>query len=340
MVWNFEDNTLNPNEIKLYKYLKSNCNPRVAENLTKFLSLHDYLKNSHFRNPEELRARVRINGGAFFTAKQAQTLYEKHALSGGALAIDTVALTVANMLYNWMPMFATRFIDTWQPTLMMLKGMVEDPDFGPIIGTALDAMTGLIPTAVVSIESIAAEVGGPPGAIIGYGIGSIAALLGVLTHVSMGELGQAFMLLGPLIPGVGLSLYSFLNSGSQLLEKTLDKEEQLLVMIERQFNAEVAGLVKEIINDWTNPPLNPRPLFQKVQGFLPPELPRAASALSGASSSLFPYAMSAVSGVTKFAEAIPTAVQAIERLIPTAQNRLSGGKHSTAKWRTQRRLRR
>jgi len=367
MVWNFEDNTLQPNEIKIYKYLKKSCNPRVAENLTKFLSLHDYMANAHFRSPGELRQRVLMGGKPFFTAGQSERLYERYATRGGdGLAIDGIAANIANLFYNALPMFATRFIDNWQPTLMILKGLVDDPDYGPLVDTALNMMSALISSSVQTIETVAAEIGGPPGAVIGYGLGSIIALLGVLTHVSKGELGQAFEKASLLLPAVGLSLNSLITHGSAFIEQTLSKEEQFLEMIDRHFNVEVSGLVKEIVNDWIHPPISPRPLIQKLEGLrgiLPPEISELATTASAANGSIFSNVIAAAKNVTPLVKALPaissvlpavtSGIPTIAKLLPTTVptlasvlpappvgNTLSGGKHSKSKWRTQRRLRR
>jgi hypothetical protein len=331
MGWNLEDNSLQPNEVLIYKYLKTNCNTRVAENVLKLLSLSSYLKDSHFSSAEELRTRILNNGKPIFTKKEAESLYEKKFSGGGAA--DAIGLVVANFLYRWMPLFATRFIDTWQPTAMILKELTQDPAYGPIIDTALNMMTAAIPVSVEAIETTASEVGGPAGAVIGYGFGSMAAVLGILTHISKEEFGEAFILMAPLIPFIGLSLHSLLQSGVRFIDKTLDKKEKFLEMIRYHFRPEVADLVNEIINDWTNPPPNPRPLIQKVQGLVPPQVTRAYYAVKNANDSLAPIVTSALEHVTNIAEAIPPAVEAIKGI------RLSGGKHFNSKWRTQRRSR-
>jgi len=330
MGWNLEDNTLKPNEILIYKYLKTNCNPNAAANILKFLSLHNYLENSQFKSAEELQAHILSDGKPVFTKKEAETLYEKQVSRGGGLPIDAIGLVVANFLYRWMPLFATRIIDTWQPTALILKELSQDADFGPLIDTALDLMTAAIPVAVEGIQTTASQVGGPVGAVIGYGFGSMAAFIGILTHLSKEEFGQAFVLMAPLVPFVGLTLYNLLQSGSRLLEKTLSKKERFLGMIDQYFRPEVSQLVDEIISDWTNPqPGMQVPLQSRLQKFIPPEVTRAYTAIKNASDSLTPVVSSTLEKVTKLAEAIP----------PAVKNTLSGGKRFTSKWRTQRRSR-
>jgi len=310
MVWNLEDNPLNKHELKIYRYIfKQSGSKELAHTVSRFVDLREYLDSHPFKSAAELRQNVLTNGIPVFSKPESEHIFKLVSKTGGGgEVLDNVVRQFVNFIYEWQPSFLRTIVDAASPFIFILKTLELNPEFGPLLGIALDSVSAVLPVVASSIENIAPEIAGPPGAIIGWMIASVFVGLSMMLHVSRAHFGQAFNVSFLLIPFLGTSLYNAATSGEKLLEKVADKRKRLMESAHRLFGKDVGDTVEGLIPNLSDMPdssMNVLPSLEKL-GIPPSPLHALADAVEGKPA--------------------------------TAGKRLSRRAHSKAKWRTQRKL--
>jgi len=264
MVWELEDNPLNPQELKIYRYvLKQSGSKNLATTVSRFIELRDYLDKNKFNSPEELRANVLSNGTPLFHPTEAKQLFKlvSSKTGGGPQPnvelIDHAIHQLLGFLYEWQPGGLADLEEDLSPYIFIAKTLEQNPEFGPLLEIAMDSVSAILPTIATTLQNLTPEVigflpipeAGPIGAIIGWMIASIFVGLSMLLHISRAHFGQAFIVSFLLIPFLGTSLYNAALSGERFLEKIVDKRQRLLDTIEKTFGDEMRDTVAVMIPD-------------------------------------------------------------------------------------------
>jgi hypothetical protein len=287
MAWSLEGNSTDPEEIKIYNYVKKQSKSKeLARTLSRFLSLRKFLDTSNFNDAVELRKNVLYNGKPVFTPYEASQLFKMMSKTGGGQEHDQVELMDnivrqwATFVYGWTPAFIADIEDAVSPYVFILRTLEYDPTFGPLLGIALDSITAILPVISTTIENLAPEVigllpipeAGPIGAIIGWMVASIFVFLGMIIHISRRHFGQAFIISFGLIPFVGSSLYNAAMSGEKFLTKVAAKRNKLIAVSGKLLGEEVAATLENYIPD---------PLAAPPPDMPPPPIPSTGTMFSG-----------------------------------------------------------
>ena len=251
MVWTLEDNPLDTNELKIFRYIFKQSGSRdLAHTITRFIDLRNYLEKNKFKSAAELRQNVLSNGAPIFSKDDSEIIFKLTLKSGGGEILDGAVQDFVTFIYDLQPAFAKDLVDYASPLVFILKTLESSPEFGPLLGIALDTITATLPTIASSIENLAPELAGPPGALIGWMIASMFVSLSMMLHVSRAQFGHAFTNSFLLIPFLGTSLYNAAMSGERLVETIAKKRERLIKSVQRLFGDDIAytidGLAPQI----------------------------------------------------------------------------------------------
>lgn len=174
-----------------------------------------------FKSPEEIEKSAYHDKALtkpIFQKREAKALF--HMLSpmkGGAEDVEAYDAMIRRMIYfvrGWTPQFVLDVTDSTAPYVFILKTMEQNPEFGPLLGVALDATVATLPVISTSIQNLTPElIGLVPipeaslvGVVIGWLIASTFVILNMAIHISRDHFGQAFVVSFGLIPLVGSSL--------------------------------------------------------------------------------------------------------------------------------------
>ena len=369
MVWNIDDNSLDPKDLVIYKYVKRLANPKLADILVRFIGLSDHLDKHVYGSADDLRKNILYHDKPVFTVKESEQLFAKHATQhGGAIQLmekdiaDKLVREWVNFAYRWSPEFVAKTADDWSPTIFILKELEEDPDFGSLISLALNSVTATLPSVGMAVENISSEIGGPPGAVVGYMIGSVAMFMSILTHISRDQFGQAFILTSTLVPFVGTSMYTAALSGQKFIEKVAADRERLLHTVSEIFDDDAAALLDELIPnlDAVTPNIYgpPLPKLDRIKNIVARHLPPEATTLLQNIPTSIDDAKNMAKGLAA-SQGLPTNLDDAKNMakgqltnlaasqgLPTSIDDAVGGKRlssagpSKSKWRTQKRSRR
>ena len=249
MVWTLEDNPLDTN--KIFRYIfKQSGSKDLANTITRFIDLRKYLEKNKFQNASELRQNILSKGTPVFSKDESEIIFNLTLKTGGGEILDGAVQDFVTFVYDLQPAIAKDLIDYASPLVFILKTLESSPEFGPLLGVSLDTITAALPTIASSIENLAPELAGPPGALIGWMIASIFVSLSMMLHVSRAQFGQAFTNSFLLIPFLGTSLYNAAMSGERLVETISKKRDRLIKVVKKLFGDDIGytidGLTPEI----------------------------------------------------------------------------------------------
>jgi len=304
MTWNLQDNSLDPEEIKVYKFVKKATNPILAKNLTGVMSLHKYLDNNVFGSAEKLRENVLNRGKPLFTKAQAEEVFKDHSVQhGGSIIFDNVVESVLRTTADMTPDFIKDNVESIRSILLDPENLIEDPDLRELAGFIFMLMGDRFTDLSIGIQN-ASGIGGPPGQIVGYLFASCLNALAVLSEAGQGNSGKAFVKALPLVPVFGVMLHSTARSLEGRLEELESNKDYFLERMAVIWGPDAADLARDIIDDLMKG-VNPleKDLTERASGIVNNKLASYSEALLGG-------------------------------------KRLSSPKPSNSKWRTQRRLRR
>jgi len=322
MTWNLEHNSLDPDEVKIYKFVKKATNPILAKNLTGVMSLHKYLDSNVFGSPEKLRANVLNRGKPLFTKSESEEVFKDHSVQhGGSIIFDNVVESVLRTTADMTPDFIKENVDSIRAILLDPENLIEDPDLRELAGFIFMLMGDRFTDLSIGIQN-ASGIGGPPGQVVGYLFASCLNALAILSEAGQGNNGKAFVKALPLVPVFGVMLYSTARSVEGRLEELELNKDHFLERMSVIWGPDAADIARDIIDDLMKG-VNPleKDLTERVTGVV--------------SNKLSPYT-DLLNNPEALVENAKTA--ALEQVI--GGKRLSSPKPSNSKWRTQRRLRR
>jgi hypothetical protein len=312
MAWNFEDNSLDPRDIKIFKFLKAHTNATLAKNLSALLSLGKYLDTHQFGTAERLRENVRYLGKPMFTKLESEELFEKHALQhGGSIMFDRIVESLLSSVDSVTPEFIRDTIFSLQQIATDPSNLIEDPELRELVGILMLLFGDVAKNLSVGIQN-ASGIAGPPGQIVGYIFASCLNAFAILSEANQGNKGRAFINALPLVPLFGTMLYTSALSLDRRLQQIEDNQEYFLGKVATLWGPEAAELSRGIIDDIL---MGVNPLESGVKDRL--------------------VNMAKTTAETYVDNAIDTGLQKV-----IGGKRLSSQMYSKSKWRTQRRLRR
>ena len=258
MVWNLEDNSDNPEELRIYKYvLKQSKNPKFSKTLVRFLNLYDYLKVQNFKSASELQQNVLSYGNPLFTKEQSEKVFEMSVMRGGESKYPLMNNFLRQFLgwvYQWSPDVVANFMDgvsDMKERLQIFKHIREDYELGEIYGIILDSVTEIIPMNVTILENIASEmpVIGPVSSLIATMISSVLIVFNNMLHFSQGDDGAVIVDSLLMIPFIGTSLRAAATTIEKQGRNLAEKRQKLIDTVQRSFGDEEAQLIGQYIPD-------------------------------------------------------------------------------------------
>jgi len=261
MTWNLEENTDNPKELQIYKYvLKHSKNPEFSKTIVRFLNLYEYLKIKKFKNSSELRANVLSDGKPIFTEEESKKIFDMSLMRGGESKypfLDNVFRQFLGWIYQWQPDVLKNFTDNVGDIVerfQIFKYIREDYELGEIYGIILDSITEIIPANVSIIENIANElpIVGPVSGLITTMISSIFIAFNNILTISQGDLGKTIVDLFLVIPFIGTSLHAGAKSIESQVGNLSQKRDKLIDTIRRSFGEEEAQVFGSYLPDLNN----------------------------------------------------------------------------------------
>jgi len=261
MAWNLEENTDNPEELKIYKYvLKQSKNPKFAKIVTRFLNVYEYIKLNKFESAKDLQANILSNDKPLFTDEEAEKIFEMSVMRGGESkypVLNNVFRQFLGWIYQWQPDVLKDFTDNitdLKENLQIFKHIREDYELGEIYGIVLDSITEIIPMNVTIIENIANElpVVGPASGLIATMISSVLIVFNNMLHFAEGDDGAIIVDSFLMIPFIGTSLHSAAVSAEKQLGKISEKRQKLIDTVRRSFGEEEGELIAQYIPDLDN----------------------------------------------------------------------------------------
>jgi hypothetical protein len=277
MVWNLEDNTDNPEELRIYKYiLKQSKNPKFAKIVIKFLNLYEYLKLNKFKSAEELQQNVLSHGKQLFTNNEAEKLFEMTLMRGGESKYPFLNNAIRQFLgwmYQWSPDVVANFMDgvsDMKERLQIFKHVREDYELGEIYGLVLDSVTELIPMNVTILENVANEIpfAGPVTGLIATMISSVLIVFNNMLHFAEGDDGGIVVDSFLMIPFIGTSLRSAAMTVEKQAGTLSEKRQKLIDTVQRSFGDEEAQLIAQYIPDLEHLDTYELPSISSAQQFI------------------------------------------------------------------------
>ena len=258
MVWNLEDNSDNPEELRIYKYvLKQSKNPKFTKTLIRFLNLYEYLKLNKFRSASELQQNILSHGKPLFKEEEAKKVFEMSVMRGGESKyplLNNFLRQFLGWVYQWSPDVVANFMDgvsNMKERLQIFKHIREDYELGEIYGIILDSVTEIIPMNVTILENIASEmpVVGPVSSVIATMISSVLIVFNNMLHFSQGDDGAIIVDSFLMIPFIGTSLRAAATTIEKQGQNLAQKRQRLIDTISRSFGPEEAELFGQYIPD-------------------------------------------------------------------------------------------
>ena len=258
MVWNLEDNSDNPEELRIYKYvLKQSKNPKFTKTLIRFLNLYEYLKLNKFRSASELQKNILSHGKPLFKEEEAKKVFEMSVMRGGESKyplLNNFLRQFLGWVYQWSPDVVANFMDgvsNMKERLQIFKHIREDYELGEIYGIILDSVTEIIPMNVTILENIASEmpVVGPVSSVIATMISSVLIVFNNMLHFSQGDDGAIIVDSFLMIPFIGTSLRAAATTIEKQGQNLAQKRQRLIDTISRSFGPEEAELFGQYIPD-------------------------------------------------------------------------------------------
>lgn len=258
MVWNLEDNSDNPEELRIYKYvLKQSKNPKFTKTLIRFLNLYEYLKLNKFKTASELQQNILSHGKPLFKEQEAKKVFEMSVMRGGESKyplLNNFLRQFLGWVYQWSPDVVANFMDgvsNMKERLQIFKHIREDYELGEIYGIILDSVTEIIPMNVTILENIASEmpVVGPVSSVIATMISSVLIVFNNMLHFSQGDDGAIIVDSFLMIPFIGTSLRAAATTIEKQGQNLAQKRQRLIDTISRSFGPEEAELFGQYIPD-------------------------------------------------------------------------------------------
>lgn len=277
MVWNLEDNSDNPEELRIYKYvLKQSKNPKFSKTLMRFLNLYEYLKVNKFRSASELQKNVLSHGNPLFTDKEADKIFELSLMRGGESKypfLNNALRQFLGWVYQWSPDVIANFMDgvsDMKERLQIFKHIREDYELGEIYGIVLDSVTEIIPMNVTILENIASEIPivGPVSSVIATMISSVLIVFNNMIHFAQGDDGGIIVDSFLMIPFIGTSLRSAALTIEKQAGTLSEKRQKLIDTVQRSFGPEEAELIAQYIPDLNNLDSYELPSMDVAQQFI------------------------------------------------------------------------
>jgi hypothetical protein len=310
MTWNLEDNSDNPDELKIYKYvLKQSKNPKFAKTVTRFLNLYEYIKLKKFKSVKELQENILSNGKPLFTDQEAKKIFDMSVMRGGESkypVLNNVFRQFLGWIYQWQPDTLKDFIDNvtdLKERFQIFKHIREDYELGELYGIVLDSITEIIPMNVTIIENIANElpVVGPASGLIATMISSVFMVFNNMIHFSQGDDGAIIVDSFLMIPFIGTSLHSAAISAEKQLGNIAEKRQKLIDTVRRSFGEEEGELIAQYIPD-----------LDKLDSFQLPSMESLqTSALSLAEKRGLPTSIDALQDMAE-QRGVPTSIDAVK----------------------------
>jgi len=227
MVWVYERPIKSKRHLAIYHYLmKSMKDKESAFLFVKLLSLGDFLRTSHFKSPAELRESAFYDEAKtkpVFDSPQSQKMFRIMRQSGGASTEGKVFDHGIRMLIAYvrklLPNIVVNVSDAAYPYLTILKSLEKTAVIGPWVGIVKESAVQLGTTAIVTADTVAADVGGPVGEAMVAVPAALAGMGVVATHIAADELGDALIASFLIIPFIGPILYKAATSVGKVASK-------------------------------------------------------------------------------------------------------------------------
>lgn len=353
MVWNLEDNSDDPKEMRVYGYVKNQTKQvDLAKTIVKFLNLYAYLKKQKYREAEQLRQDILAHGKPLFSKPEAEELFRLSVMRGGESkypVLDNFLKQFLGWVYKWQPAVLADITDNLNPikdNLQIFKNIREHYELGEIYGVILDTITEIIPANVTVLENVANEmpVVGPVSGLIATMISSIFIVFNNMLHFAQGDDAGVFVDSFLMIPFIGTALHAAALSTEKTLGGITEKRQKLIDTVQKAFGPQEALAVASYIPDLTSPniPTISQPSIQNLSQ-LPSiqnlsQLPSIQN-LSQQLPSIQNLSLPTVEGLPTV-ESLTNAIPSITNLPPNLNplKQLTGGKHTKRKW-TQRKSR-
>jgi hypothetical protein len=261
MTWNLEENSDDPKELQIYKYvLKRSKNPEFSKTIVRFLNLYEYIKLKNFKSASELRENILSNGKPLLTEKESEELFDMSIMRGGESKypfLNNIFRQFLGWIYKWQPDILKDFTDNVvdiKERLQIFKHIREDYQLGEVYGLILDSITEIIPMNVTIIENIASEmpVIGTVSGLIATMISSLVIVFNNMIHFSQGDDGAIIVDSFLMIPFIGTSLHTAAISAEKQMGNLSEKRLKLIESIRGAFGEEEGQLIAQYIPDLDN----------------------------------------------------------------------------------------
>jgi hypothetical protein len=350
MVWNLEDNSDDPKEVRIYRYLK---NKKLAKTIVKFLNLYAYLKKQKYRDAEELRQDILKNGEPLFSQKESEELFRLNVMRGGESkypVLNNFLKQFLGWVYKWQPAVLADITDTLTPikdNLQIFKNIRENYELGEIYGVILDTITEIIPANVTVLENVASEIPvvGTVSGLIATMISSVFIVFNNMLHFAQGDDAGVFVDSFLMIPFIGTSLHSAALATERSLGGIVEKRQKLIDTVQKAFGPEHAIAISSYIPDLSQVPTSTPPANlvpdTNLTNLVPDTsltnlVPGAANLIQNPSISNLTNLVPGAANLTNLVpdinltNAIPSITNLPPNLNPLKQ--LTGGKHTKRKW--------
>jgi len=236
MVWVFERPVKSKKLLVIQDYLTKQLKDKEASFLfVKLLSLEDFLRTSNFKTPSEIRDSVFYDEARtkpVFDIQQSQKLIKLMKQSGGgseeARVFDHGIRLLISYIRERMPNIVVNLSDVAYPYLTFLRSLEKSSVIGPWIEIAKESTVQLGTTAIVTADTIAAEVGGPFGEAVIAIPAAIAGMGVIVTHLASDELGDALIASFLILPFVGPILYKSAMSFGKIANKVSSRKSDIV----------------------------------------------------------------------------------------------------------------
>jgi hypothetical protein len=235
MVWIATNPPLDADDTKLLKFLSRKVGVKSAKKTVLLFSLYKYLEANKLRTPKEIETSAYYDEAKtrpVFTSKVARSIANLMKQSGGAgdeaIVLDRAIRGMIGYIQSWLPSPITATINEVYSFATILKRFQEMPGVGPFIDIGKEAAVQLTKTAIVTADTVGAEVGGPVGEAAVAIPAAIATFAVVITHVLEDELGEAMLASFLAIPFIGPVLYRAAGSLGRFGRKVFEHKDTIV----------------------------------------------------------------------------------------------------------------
>ena len=236
MVWIYENPLKSTKHVKLKKYVEMKTgNSKLAEKLTKMLSLDEYLFSHKFVSPKEITESAFLDKEKtkpIFSLKTAKNIFNQmHIKKGGrsGVVLGLIINYVGSKGKEMLPENVQNILETIaeSPYSRPVDLLESIEGYGPLISLLKEVLLESGKTAAFTIEQAGVGIGGPVGAAAVAIPVAIISFITSLVHMGNGDIGETIATFLLAIPEIGPILYKVSDTVDKLAIKTSNLKDKL-----------------------------------------------------------------------------------------------------------------